>query len=56
MKTLSVKMSDERLKIVAEFLNQNFEALKPLTTRHLPKELEPTSYQNSLSSRHDDES
>ncbi len=44
LKLLSVPMTEERLRFVAEFLNQNFEILKPLTRTHLPKELEPTSY------------
>ncbi len=49
MKFLSVSLSEERLKAVADFLNQTLEGLNPLTKEHLPKELEPTSYLASLS-------
>ena len=54
MKFLSVSLGEDRLKAVASFLNQSFEALKPLTQRHLPKELEPTGYLKLLETMRDE--
>ena len=52
---LSVALSEDRLSIIADFLNQNLETLRSLTRRHLPKELEPSSYLKVLSrSREED--
>jgi hypothetical protein len=44
MKLLSLRMSDDRLRVVAPILNLNMEALQLLTKDQLPKELEPTTY------------
>lgn len=44
MKIVGAPIQEERLQIVAGFLNQNMEALQPLVRLGLPKELEPTSY------------
>ena len=52
MKLLNVTLNDERLKAVADYLNQNLDAIKPLAHRSLPKELEPTSYLRMLSNDH----
>jgi len=55
MKLLNISISEDRLSVIADFLNQNIEALRPLTLRHLPKELEPSSYLKVLSrSREED--
>ena len=48
-KLLSVSFDEERLKIVASFLAQNFDMLRPLAEIHIPKDLEPTSYLKLLS-------
>ncbi len=55
MKLFSVPLSEERLKAVADFLNQTLEGLASLTKEHLPKELEPTSYLTSLSKTRENE-
>ncbi len=49
MKLLTLTVSEQRLPLVVDFLNQVLESLKPLTQKHLPKELEPTSYLKLLS-------
>ncbi len=49
MKLLTLTVSEQRLPLVADLLNQVLESLKPLTQKHLPKELEPTSYLKLLS-------
>jgi len=48
MKMLTITVDEDRLPLVADFLNQVLESLKPLTLRQLPKELEPTSYVKAL--------
>jgi hypothetical protein len=48
MKFLSLSLSDDRLRIVAPFLNLTLETLQPLTKLSLPKELEPTTYLSKL--------
>jgi hypothetical protein len=44
MRFLTLALAEERIPIVAAFLNQVLEALQPLGKLNLPKELEPTSY------------
>jgi hypothetical protein len=44
MKLLSVRMSDERLGVVAPLVNLNIDTLQVLTKDKLTKELEPTTF------------
>jgi hypothetical protein len=44
MGLLSISLSEDRLRIVAPFLNLTLEMLQPLNKFSLPKELEPTTY------------
>ena len=44
MKLLGLSLSEERLQVVAPFLNAQLEMLQPLLNLGLPKEFEPTSY------------